>query len=427
MPDARLTPRSPALLLATAIAQTGLALYQWLDLIHVRGGGEAVCAINETVNCTKVWDSAFASRVHDVLGMPVAGLGLAWALSATVLSAWLLLRVRRGAPSEDLVAAVKLWGLAAFFATITFAVASASVGAVCLTCLGTYVLSLTFAGLASFGLPGGAIPGGAAVWGGGARAAVVFGPVFLVLLYPGSRTPHAAAPAAPKVVAATDEQVVAYFQSLQPVEKQIAADARKKWLTSPSPDVSGFAVRALAGAPDAPVKIVEFTDMLCGHCRALVKVLAQLEKVAPPGRLSVESRHFPLDGECNPAIKEARGDGLRCTAAKALICLEPSKDFHALREKLFEEQATLTKEKVLEIAGSGALSRADLEACLSAPATDAKLQDDLRYAMLFEPDGTPVVLLNGRETLAAPHFLYGMVMSKGNAQARWFDALPPAR
>jgi serine/threonine-protein kinase len=427
MPDARLAPRFPALLLATSVAQAGLALYQWLDLIHVRNGGEAVCAINETVNCTKVWNSDFANRIHDVLGMPVAGLGMTWALSAIILSAWLLVTVRQGASSENLVAAVKLWGLAAFFSTITFAVASFSIGAVCLTCLGTYALSLTFAGLASFGLPGGAIPGGAEAWGGGARAGVVFGPVFLLLLYPGLHTPHAAPAAAPKAVAATDDQVVAYFQALTPPEKQITADARKKWLTSQSPDVSAFAVRALEGSADAPVKIVEFTDMLCGHCRTLVQVLSQLEKVVPPGSLSIESRHFPLDGECNPAIKQARGDGVRCTAAKALICLEQSKDFRALREKLFEEQSTLTKEKVLAIASSGSLSRADLESCIGAVSTDAKLKEDLNYAALYEPDGTPLVLLNGRETMPAPPFLYGMVMSKADAQARWFDALPPAR
>src|SRR5581483_1458421 len=128
--------------------------------------------------------------------------------------------------------------------------------------------------------------------------------------------------------------------------------------------------RVLWGPPDAPMKLVDFTDVLCGHCRMLVGLLGELRKAVPYGKFSIEPRYFPLDGECNPRLGPPRGDGIRCTGAKAQICLEGAKDYWELHEKLYEHQQELTsKEKVIEIASSGSVPRAQLEACINAPET----------------------------------------------------------
>ena len=47
--------------------------------------------------------------------------------------------------------------------------------------------------------------------------------------------------------------------------------------------------------------------------------------------------------------------------------------------------------------------------------------------MMFNPEGTPIVVLNGRSTLPTPSFLYGMAMAKGDADTRYFSRLPPPR
>src|SRR4051812_39649124 len=91
-----LSPWAPLLLLGFAFLEALLAVYQWMELIVVRGGGAAVCSVNETVNCATVWSSPFASRVHGLVGMPVAGLGLVWGLTAFALSALLTGRALRG-------------------------------------------------------------------------------------------------------------------------------------------------------------------------------------------------------------------------------------------------------------------------------------------------------------------------------------------
>ena len=94
--------------MVTAAADAGLAVYQWRELFTIRAGGTAACSINETVNCATVWNSALASKVHDLLGMPVAGLGLVWALTAVILSGLLARAASAGKPLAASIGAVRL-------------------------------------------------------------------------------------------------------------------------------------------------------------------------------------------------------------------------------------------------------------------------------------------------------------------------------
>ncbi len=188
------------------------------------------------------------------------------------------------------------------------------------------------------------------------------------------------------------------------------------------------AAHPLYGPADAPVRLVDFTDILCGHCRMLEGMLDQIKQAVPVGKLSIEPRYFPLDGECNPGGGAPKGDGIRCTGAKAEICLEGAKDYWAIRGQLFEHQAELTsRDKVLELASSGSVPRATLETCINAPETAARLAADIAWANNYNIDGTPLVLLNGRDTPPVAPFLLGMALSGGDASSKYFDKLPAAR
>ena len=52
-----------ALLLVLSAAACLLALFQWMELLVVRAGGTSVCSLGQTVNCQRVWDSAFAAQM----------------------------------------------------------------------------------------------------------------------------------------------------------------------------------------------------------------------------------------------------------------------------------------------------------------------------------------------------------------------------
>ena len=421
--------RGAVVLLVLGLAESALALFQWSQLITLRGGGATVCGVSERINCETIWNTPFASRVHEALGIPVAGLGLLWGLVATGLAGLYLAWRKSGRTVRPAVNGLRLTAAAGALSTVLFAAVSASAGALCPTCLATYALVLAFAAVAWRGLPGPLAPqagewGRALKWTGGFALAG-----FLALLIPGRATPKlsAAEEALPQITAEPGS-LEAYLQGLSDREKQMAADAlgmyrEGKVLPAHAP------ARRLYGDEKAPVKIVEWTDSKCPHCKMLVEAVAALKKRVPEGKMSLEVRQYPLDGACNPSIppRHTDGSGVRCMAAKAQICLESAPDFWELREKLFAAQATLTSASVMEIASSGSVNRSQLEQCLASPDTQARIKEDVTYAQQHDIHGTPLVVVNGKSVLPSVPFLYALVMTDGKADAPAFKVLPKPR
>ena len=288
---------------------------------------------------------------------------------------------------------------------------------------------LAFAAVAWRGLPGPVAPqagewGRTLKWAGGFALAG-----FVALLVPGRATPkQSAAEEALPQITAEPGSLEAYLQGLSTREKQMAADAlgmyrNGKELPAPAP------ARRLYGKAEAPVRIVEWTDSKCPHCKTLVEAVAALKKRVPEGKMSLEVRQYPLDGACNPSIppQHTDGTGVRCMAARAQVCLESAPDFWELREKLFAAQATLTAASVMEIASSGSVDRSQLEACLKSPDTQARISEDVAYAKQHDIHGTPLVVVNGRSVLPSVPFLYVLAMTDGNANAPAFNVLPQPR
>ncbi len=443
-PSLRVGGANAALVVGLAAAETLLALYQWMELVLLRAGGQTVCGINETVNCDVVWNSDFASRVHGLLGVPVAALGLAWGLAALALSLWLVISALDGKSVTLPVLALRITGVLGALSCVTFAVASFRSGALCPTCLGTYVLVGLFAFATFRVLPGSFTTGDPLFTRGvlftlGAQLAG-----FLVVLGPGLATakkedgkdamaqikarrqqPQPDPGTTPEPVGTDD--LSRFIGSLKPSDKQVMAQALAVYRSGKAVDGSRFPVRQLHGSKDAPVKVVEWTDIRCGHCAMLAATLKGLKEVLPADQFSVEPRHFPLDKECNPFMQQTDGKGVRCAGARAQICLEGKPDYWELQQELFEKQEELTVELIKTIASSGSLSRVELDACMASPDTETKLRADIAYAMEFNPEGTPIVALNGKPASPFGPFLYAMGMTGGDASAPAFKSLPAPR
>jgi len=422
-------PRPSALalltLVASAAANSALAIYQWRELFSIRSGGTAACSINETVNCAAVWSSPFASKMHDWFGMPVAGLGLVWALTAVVLAGLVAWRVGADREVSMLLGSVKVTALVGVLACITFASASFAAGALCLTCLGTYALVAVYAFGAFVLLPRPMLVTdtlGLSV----ASAAVIAAPIFLGLLWVGQKTPKAVEAKISATAESSDSELSKYLEQMPQAERQFTADARARWLAATKPPLAAPAARALLGAPTAPVAVVEFTDILCSHCKQLEQMLSELRRVLPEGRLSIDARQFPLDGECNSMIPKVWGDGIRCLAARAQVCLEGTPALWPVKRELFDNQAVLTKELILETATRhSGLSRESLLACVVKPETQARIDEDIAYAQAYSIEGTPLVLINGKESMPAGGFLLALAINGGNPDAPFFRTLPP--
>lgn len=429
-------PRSAAKLVALGVLSGLWSLFLWAELVVLRSGGSAFCGFGGRFDCNAVWSGAFASWVHGTTGLPLAGWGLAWSLVAALLPLLMLLRLAEGRPAGSLLSATRLTAGAGVLAVAIFLVVSALEGAVCVGCIGTYVLVLLYAAVALFSWRPLGFPSwerGAVVAAGGTAAA------FALLLYPGLHTPKSSGEAGRRAVTEAsgrsasgasagtgdlrrDKALEDLVASLDPAMKQTLSDSLNIYRMSPERPLPP--PRALQGSDLARIRITDFTDVLCEHCADLHQTLEELRKDTGPGSFSVDSRQFPLDGRCNPVFEPARGDDVRCVAAKARICVDPTGRGEPFAAALFARQKGLTAKQVLDIAAPF-MPRAQLTACIDAVATRQKLEEDVAAASSYDTDGTPLVVVNGKRGTSFGPFLYAIILTKGSADHPAFDTLPP--
>ena len=440
-PAVAVVPASPtagslAGLTALGVVAALWALFLWGELVLSRAGGTPFCALGGTADCGAIWNSAFASGIHRLSGLPVAGWGLVWGLVALGMPLLALARQAQGRPDASLVSAIRMTAAAGALTIVVMMGVSAMERAFCLGCFVTYVLVGGYAGIALLGWQRAGLPQAAR---GATLAAGATALAFALLLYPGVRTPRGAGEAGREAIArasaagpgaavgtgdaARDQQIQDLVSSLSPELKQTMADSLGIYRREP--ERLPIPARALQGPADAPVLITEFTDVRCDHCADLHKTLGALRGSLPPGSFSVDPRQFPLDAECNPLMRGPARDPVRCLAARARICLEGHPQATDFDGSLFAEQESLTADRVFALAAPH-LPRRDLEACLASEATAAKLRADIDLASRYDPDGTPIVVVNGRRGTSFGPFLYALVLTRGSADHPAFASLPPA-
>jgi serine/threonine-protein kinase len=397
-----------------------------------------------------------AIAIQGGTGVPVAGWGLVWSVVAFALPLWALVRRARGHPIEPAWSGVLLTVLAGVASVVVLGGASLASSEFCTTCVITYALVLAYAAVclrATDRLRPAQIRRGALLAVGATLVA------FLALLYPGLRTPRSAAAersafleAAKRSIEREERPVEAQGRPVEvakrsvgteekPVEVKMRSDVARldELIARLSPELrQGLSdalaaysrgdrvplrpARRLIGPSAAPVRITEFTDVLCSHCANLHEATMILQEMLPSGSFALEQRHFPLDAECNPAVQMSSGSGVRCLAARAMICVE--EDWMSFANALFENQRWLTKQSIYKLAAPF-MPRERLEDCVASPETEAKLREDIAWALQHVIQGTPLLLVNGREVPAYPQFLYAMVMAEADPEHPAFAVLPP--
>lgn len=142
------------------------------------------------------------------------------------------------------------------------------------------------------------------------------------------------------------------------------------------------------GKADAPVTIIEYASLSCGHCAHFQETtLPELkEKFIDTGKVKLIYRDYPTDG---PALK----------AAAVARCM-PEGSYHAYLSILFKNQRGWYAEEdpahaLAQYARLGGLSQADAEAC----ANSTKLQDAiadgrLKADSMYGVRATPTFIIN---------------------------------
>ncbi len=193
------------------------------------------------------------------------------------------------------------------------------------------------------------------------------------------------------------EVIVEAIQRLRAQQKQAQEQKRREAAGAVKP-VDGE--DHILGNPDAPVKLVEFSDFECPFCKRFHLTMKRLmNEYGEDGKVAWVYRHFPLDSLHSKARKEAQ-------AAECANELGGNEAFWAYSDRLFEVTPSnnrLDLALLPRIAQLIGLDRAKFEACLEGDSRGGKyaahIEADVQDAVASGGTGTPfslVIAPNGK-------------------------------
>lgn len=143
------------------------------------------------------------------------------------------------------------------------------------------------------------------------------------------------------------------------------------------------------GPANAPVTIVEFTDMQCPHCKEASAGIEQLVAQEPNARFILQN--FPIPGH-NWAEK----------AAGYVDCIGRASNDAVWKfvQKTFEDQTNITEsnadEKLKAIATASGVNADETAVCAEKSDTKARIQASMALGKSVGVTGTPTLFINGR-------------------------------
>jgi predicted DsbA family dithiol-disulfide isomerase/uncharacterized membrane protein len=184
---------------------------------------------------------------------------------------------------------------------------------------------------------------------------------------------------------ASREKVRALIATLRP-EFRV-----KDFLRSPIPPVLEKIPQdgILVGNPNAPLKIVCFTDFECPYCRKLAPVLEAFQSRHPEG-VSIVYCQSPLT--IHP---------LALPSAKAAFCAEQQGRFRQYQHLLFSGEK-LSLDTIQSAARSCGLDQDSFNRCMSSPEIEAKVQRAIEETDSLGIHGTPRLYFNGQLRSLSP-------------------------
>lgn len=151
----------------------------------------------------------------------------------------------------------------------------------------------------------------------------------------------------------------------------------------------------IKGDPEAPIKLVEFSDLECPFCKRFHPTMQQaMDEYS--GQLAWVYRHFPLDQLHSKARKEAE-------ATECANELGGNDGFWAYTDRLFEitpSNDRLDLSQLPQIAQDVGLDRSQFETCLESGKYAQHIESDYQDAIASGGTGTPysvIIAANGKK------------------------------
>ncbi|HKW19242.1 MAG TPA: thioredoxin domain-containing protein [Terriglobales bacterium] len=143
------------------------------------------------------------------------------------------------------------------------------------------------------------------------------------------------------------------------------------------------------GPANAPVTIVEFSDLQCPHCKEANPTIEKL--LADDPNVRFISQNFPLPMH-NWAMKAA--EYADCVARAS------SDAYWKFADSIFDAQSEITADnadqKLTDLADKAGVNGQDIAACAAKPEAESHVQASLNLGKSLDVNSTPTLFINGR-------------------------------
>lgn len=143
------------------------------------------------------------------------------------------------------------------------------------------------------------------------------------------------------------------------------------------------------GPANAPVTIVEFSDLQCPHCKEANPTIEKL--LADDSNIRFISQNFPLPMH-NWAMK----------AAEYADCVSRASNdaYWKFVDSVFDAQTEITADnadqKLTDLADKAGVNGQDVAACAAKPETESRVQASINLGKSLDVNSTPTLFINGR-------------------------------
>jgi protein-disulfide isomerase/uncharacterized membrane protein len=354
-------------------------LLTWHHDVQLYGGEQAEligCVESATVNCDVVNTSAWS----EIAGIPLGTLAIPAYLLVGTLAA-LGLRGRR----EVLTPLAVAGGVAVIASAFLFYISKVELGVVCAWCLRLYATNAAIAVLAFVaGKPDGKFDPAIIRIG----AAVFLGT--LVLSAGAERVWRGTLVGdAPSMATGSVAKLAGDPSGPAPeLRFDVTTEDGKQASFRLDPD------DAWKGPRDAKIAVVEFADLQCGYCKRANSEMNRLYE-AYGDRVLFVWKHFPMNPDCNPGVKNKKHRDA-CRAAAAATCAGKQGKFWEYTNLAFKNQHQLGDAYLSSYAKNLGLDTTAFDACVRSPTAMAEVRHDAEVGGSLDIHGTPRIFIDGK-------------------------------
>lgn len=176
-------------------------------------------------------------------------------------------------------------------------------------------------------------------------------------------------------------------------EADTRTEYTKKYEKTAQPVTFDVSKAPHAGADDARIRLVEFYDYECPHCRVFKPAMEQVLS-DKTGQVSISFMMYPIES-VHPASR---------SAAQAALAASQQGKFKEMHDKLFEETPRHSRDNVVAYAKALGLDAAKFEKAYDD--ASAQVTSDLKQGEAAGVDSTPTVFFNDRKYEGPMHPKY---------------------